>query len=76
MLHTESSRMLDAFKSRKITFAFKECKNANPRATPIAMLTRVAHAIGWTLSAQIENKILGTIINKLQSISLVQNNML
>jgi hypothetical protein len=46
MLHTESSRILEAFKSRKITFAFKECKNVNPFAIPTAILTRVGQGIG------------------------------
>lgn len=59
MSHTESSRILEAFKSRKMTFWSRECKNASPLATPIAMLTLVTQAIGWTPSAETENKILG-----------------
>ena len=44
---TESSKMLDALKSRYITWGWALWRNASPLAAPRAIRTRVFHEIGW-----------------------------
>lgn len=53
--HTESSRILEALKSRYITGGSELCKKHRPRAAPMAILTLVAQERGCLLPANQDN---------------------